>query len=789
MRGDLNKDGKIGLADVNYLLNYIAGKENYSVSLLDGDLNGDSKIALSDVNYLLKYIANDPNYPINQTPIIDINQDVEKFPGLINHNVNFSSNMYDVTIKASNIWYLGNITPNLLYLQFVKKLSKLQNEVYVLYYNKDSKKYLMEKLQGAKFEIGITTTNYNITDMILIEEDQLLFLSDNKFYYKNKENIIEIYKFNENENVKKFSVSWDKTKIYFINKINDSLIEFDISLNNNLSNKKEINILKNFYKKLENLRYFEIDNLKYLIVLNNSKKYGIIIINLETYEIKYLNTPKNFKYIDLTINDNNNLIVGNNKYIYKVNLINYLDRMPKFINNNYLTNFGKNLKVKVLVTGLTRTRNLIINKHNDIIALVRDYGIVVFRVGDYKNNDFNTLTLENGYLIGGKPNDLIQLGAKANQVLNHAIAIFNFEKYNKKYIFSTSEDDLFAWEYSDETLESSIDFLKNGKRIISNINNGTETEIVRQGGNHKTREIVFDKNGNLFIQVGSYSNIDDTAARAQVRKLDKDKLIKILFKNEEIIEYKDLETWALGLRNIIGMSLGPNNEVWGVNASSDNLVPPSDITDPVDGIFKDRNPACGIYKLKEENKTKKIGYGYPYAWSSATKLIRNGNIEVAENTLFEYNRSDGYTREYIRNPNNCVQKADQVLPAHTTPMAITFNFADENNNIIYDGKCDHTITKKKSINNDFAIVSLHGSWNASKPVGYSIVSMDLNNNNKIEDFYNDESFSKNGTTNYGSNGNLTYRPTGVIMDVNGSIISGSDPTINYQPGQILVFYE
>lgn len=67
--------------------------------------------------------------------------------------------------------------------------------------------------------------------------------------------------------------------------------------------------------------------------------------------------------------------------------------------------------------------------------------------------------------------------------------------------------------------------------------------------------------------------------------------------------------------------------------------------------------------------------------------------------------------------------------------------------------------------------------------------MDLNNNNKIEDFYNDESFSKNGTTSYGSNGNLTYRPTGVIMDINGSIISASDPTIDYQPGQILVFYE
>ena len=41
MKGDFNKDKIINLADVNYLLNYIAGQKGYSVSLFDGDLNGD----------------------------------------------------------------------------------------------------------------------------------------------------------------------------------------------------------------------------------------------------------------------------------------------------------------------------------------------------------------------------------------------------------------------------------------------------------------------------------------------------------------------------------------------------------------------------------------------------------------------------------------------------------------------------------------------------------------------------------------------------------------------------
>ena len=67
MKGDFNKDDKITLADVNYLLNYIAGKEGYSVSLFDGDLNGNGKIELADVSYLLNYIAGKPGYEIKNT--------------------------------------------------------------------------------------------------------------------------------------------------------------------------------------------------------------------------------------------------------------------------------------------------------------------------------------------------------------------------------------------------------------------------------------------------------------------------------------------------------------------------------------------------------------------------------------------------------------------------------------------------------------------------------------------------------------------------------------------------
>ena len=68
MRGDCNGDKIISLADVNYLLNYIAGNDGYIVSKYVGDINNDGKISLADANYLLNYIARNKNYLFDKIP-------------------------------------------------------------------------------------------------------------------------------------------------------------------------------------------------------------------------------------------------------------------------------------------------------------------------------------------------------------------------------------------------------------------------------------------------------------------------------------------------------------------------------------------------------------------------------------------------------------------------------------------------------------------------------------------------------------------------------------------------
>ena len=52
MKGDLNNDGEINLADVNMLIDKILDGNQDAI----GDINGDGEVNIADVNALLDYI-------------------------------------------------------------------------------------------------------------------------------------------------------------------------------------------------------------------------------------------------------------------------------------------------------------------------------------------------------------------------------------------------------------------------------------------------------------------------------------------------------------------------------------------------------------------------------------------------------------------------------------------------------------------------------------------------------------------------------------------------------------
>ena len=58
LRGDVNMDGSVGIADVTALIDYILSKDATGISLLAADTNEDGSIGIADVTCLIDYILN-----------------------------------------------------------------------------------------------------------------------------------------------------------------------------------------------------------------------------------------------------------------------------------------------------------------------------------------------------------------------------------------------------------------------------------------------------------------------------------------------------------------------------------------------------------------------------------------------------------------------------------------------------------------------------------------------------------------------------------------------------------
>jgi hypothetical protein len=62
--GDVNSDGKVSIADVVYLINYLFKGGPAPEPLWKGDTNGDCKVSAADVVYLINYLMKGGPAPI-----------------------------------------------------------------------------------------------------------------------------------------------------------------------------------------------------------------------------------------------------------------------------------------------------------------------------------------------------------------------------------------------------------------------------------------------------------------------------------------------------------------------------------------------------------------------------------------------------------------------------------------------------------------------------------------------------------------------------------------------------
>lgn len=65
MKGDVNGDGKVTMADAVYLARYLGKWSGYPTTKEAADVNGDGKVTMADAVYLARHLGKWSGYPLN----------------------------------------------------------------------------------------------------------------------------------------------------------------------------------------------------------------------------------------------------------------------------------------------------------------------------------------------------------------------------------------------------------------------------------------------------------------------------------------------------------------------------------------------------------------------------------------------------------------------------------------------------------------------------------------------------------------------------------------------------
>jgi len=222
-------------------------------------------------------------------------------------------------------------------------------------------------------------------------------------------------------------------------------------------------------------------------------------------------------------------------------------------------------------------------------------------------------------------------------------------------------------------------------------------------GGHSTRTLIFDKDGLLYVAIGSNANVDQNSDRARIRRFN------ITNFPTGGIEFSTGLVFADGLRNEVGLAFDEDDILWGVQNGADNLNRAD-----LGGDIHNTNPADEMTKF---DKALRTHYGYPYCWTVDQLQNHNKGDQFAWPTFM----NDGvHTDAWCRNVNNN-RPPTLPLPAHYAALGITF----------YDAStCNTTGAFPCSMKGD-AFVTFHGSWNREPAAGYKVVRIPINPQTKL----------------------------------------------------------
>lgn len=333
--------------------------------------------------------------------------------------------------------------------------------------------------------------------------------------------------------------------------------------------------------------------------------------------------------------------------------------LQRYVDNSNKSTYVPSRKVAILPTGENKggeTVSLSINPRFNIRLFASNLG----NARDLTFTDGGTLlvsTPASGEVVALPDRNNDGIADEARVIMSgknkpHGLAF----RSGKLFVAEVNRVARYAW--NEQTLQATEE-----KELFS----------IPGGGNHFARSLVFDRQGKLYVSIGSTCNVC----------FEKHSWIAgVVVSDEEGREGPRL--FAKGLRNAPFLALNPTTgAVWATEMGRDNLgdnTPPDEINILQDG--KD--------------------YGWPICYG-----------KKQHDAVFDKN-------VYTDDP--CFNTEEPIfeIPAHSAPLGITFVTSDQ---------------FPKDWQNDL-LVAYHGSWNRSVPTGYKIVHMVVKGNTvqTAEDF-------------------------------------------------------
>jgi glucose/arabinose dehydrogenase len=366
----------------------------------------------------------------------------------------------------------------------------------------------------------------------------------------------------------------------------------------------------------------------------------------------------------------------------------------------------------VIARNLGEARHMAVNSKGDIYV----------KMGSLKNS---------GGIIELSPNGSGTAAKKATfgDFAGTGIAIKN------GYLYASSNSNIYRYKLNaDEQVEDT-----------------SKPELIVSGlldrGQHNSKSIALDNDGNIYVNIGAYSNSCQEHDRENGSKgMDPCPILDSAggiwqFKADKLNQtYGDGVRYATGTRNVVGLDWNTDvNELYVMQHGRDQIG--TLFPQFYEAKYADELPAEEMFLVK-----KGMNFGWPYCYYDP---IQNKKLLAPE-----YG-GDG------KQVGRCAEMQNPVVafPAHTAPNGLLF----------YTGNMFPERYKNG------AFIAFHGSWNrnVTGQQGYFVAFVPFQNgkpSGKWEIFAN--GFA--GVTKIESTGDAKYRPCGLAQAPDGALYVSDD---------------